>query len=141
MPNLHPLLVHFPIALLTLSFLFDAVSAVTRKPQFERSGWWTLLSGSIGLGLTITSGLFAEGTVTIGEEAREHFDTHEEIAFVVATVYVVLLLWRIANKSLLPVRRRGVYLFLSLVGCVLIWLGAWYGGELVYRFGVGVHLK
>lgn len=141
MPNLHPLLVHLPIALLTCSFLFDLVGVLSKKNDLKRVGWWTMICGILGLASTIMSGLQAEKTVLIHPPAVEHFQTHQEVAFSVAGVYAILFLWRIANRGELPQNRDWVFLAIALVGVVGIWVGAWYGGEMVYRFGVGVYAK
>lgn len=138
MPNIHPLLVHFPIALLTFSCGLDVLGMVTRRLHYERAAWWTLLGGFVGLGLTITTGILAETTVTIHETARAHFEAHEQLAFGVAAIYCILVLWRIAHRSYLPRNQHAWYLALSLVGVCLLWLTAWFGGELVFTFGVGV---
>ena len=139
MSNLHPVLVHFPIVLLTCSLLFDLIGHLLNKSQFERSAWWTQLLGTAGLVATVTTGLLAENSVVIVEAAREHFETHEQIAFVIAGIYAVLFLWRIGSRTKLPLRREWIYLTLSVLAVTLIWVGAWYGGELVYTFGVGVN--
>lgn len=138
MPNLHPLVVHIPIALLTFSALFDLLALLARRQEFERTGWWTLLAGFIGLAATITTGLLAETTVTIADAAVEFFETHEQLAFAVAALYCLLLLWRIANRSFLPKRRPWLFVGLSLLGMLLVWATGWFGGEMVFRFGVGV---
>lgn len=138
MPNIHTLLVHLPIALLTISCLFDILGLVTKRQELERAAWWTLLTGTIGLAATVASGLLAERTVTIVHSATEHFETHKQIAFVVAGLYSLLFLWRVAGKTRLPKQRAWLFVALSLLGVIGIWTGASYGGELVYRFGVGV---
>lgn len=138
MSNIHPLLVHIPIALLSMSFLFDCLSLLLKRQEFERTAWWTMLVGTIGLAASVVSGLLAEQSVTIQELAREHFETHQQIAFVIAGLYSVLLLWRIGCKTELPKQKEWFFVGISLFGVVLLWIGAWYGGELVFRFGVGV---
>jgi uncharacterized membrane protein len=138
MPNLHPVLVHFPIALLTASVAFDLCGIVLRRQELERSGWWTLVIGCAGLVLTVVSGLLAKESVTITQQAQGHFDVHQQLAFAVAGVYALLLLWRIASRTRLPLGREWLFITLSLAGSLLLWLGAWHGGEMVYRFGVGV---
>jgi uncharacterized membrane protein len=138
MPNLHPFLVHFPIALLSVSFLFDVLSMITSRDELERTAWWTLLTGTLGLAAAVITGLIAENTVTIYESAREHFETHEQVAFSAAALYAFLIFWRIANRTRLPKRKSIYYVGLSLLGIALIWVAAWYGGEMVYRFRVGV---
>ncbi len=138
MPNLHPLFVHLPIALLTASWVFDLLGAAMKKQELERTAWWTLVAGSIGLVGTLVTGLAAEGGVTITESARDAFETHEQLAFAVAAIYCTLLLWRFACKTRLPSRRTRLYQVLTFLGVTLVWATAWYGGELVFRFGIGV---
>jgi uncharacterized membrane protein len=140
MPNIHPLFVHFPIALLTMSFIFDAIGLATKRLELLRTGWWTLAAGTIGLLATVMSGLLAEQSVVISAAAREHIETHEQIAFFVTGLYATLFLWRVAHRTHLPSKREWLFVFGSLIGVVAIWIGAWYGGELVFRFGVGVQL-
>lgn len=138
MPNVHPLVVHFPIALLTVSFLFDLVGLFARQSSFERVGWWTLVCGMAGLVLAVISGVLAEKSVVIPLEAASTFATHEQIAFLASSLYALLGLWRVGTRTLIPERRRWVYVGLSCLGMLLIWIGAWHGGELVYSYGVGV---
>ncbi len=140
MPNVHPLVVHFPIALLTVSFIFDLAGIFLRHQVMERAGWWTLASGVAGLLVAVVSGLQAEHSVVIPPEAKSVFETHEEVAFIVSSLYAALLLWRIATRTRVPLDRQWIYLGLSFIGMLLIWVGAWHGGELVYTYGVGVKL-
>ena len=138
MPNIHPMLVHLPIAILSIAYLLDQLSTIFKKEELERAGWWTQLAGTVALVATIVSGLLAEAAVVIPEVAQEHLKTHEQLAFVAAGTFGVLLLWRISCRTKLPPRYKAVYLGLYAVGVLVIWMGAWYGGEMVYRYGVGV---
>jgi uncharacterized membrane protein len=138
MPNIHPFLTHFPIALLTVGIIFDTMSILFKHDRLEFVGRWSQLLGTISLAATVISGLLAKGELTIQLNAQEFFEAHQQIAFVATALASALLFWRISNRLLLPSRYTRTYLLLSLATVVLIWVGAWYGGELVYRFGVGV---
>ena len=138
MPNLHPLLVHFPIALLTFGFVFDMFGLVSKRNELSRVGWWIQVAGTLGLLTAVVTGLLARETVVIPVAAYDTFENHEQIAFIVTAVFAALLLWRIASRTHLPQRYKILFLVLFLFGLVLMWLGAWFGGEMVYRFGVGV---
>jgi len=137
MPNIHPFLTHFPIALLTIGIVFDTMSILLKQDRLEFVGRWSQLVGTIALAPTVISGLVARGGVTIQASGQECFESHQQIAFVVTALASSLLLWRVSNRLVLPSKYRRTYLFLSLATVVLIWIGAWYGGELVYRFGAG----
>ncbi len=121
-----------------MSLLFDAIGLATKRVEFSRTGWWTFAGGTIGLLATVMSGLLAEQSVVISPAARGHFETHEQIAFVVAGLYTLLFLWRVANRTHLPPKREWLFVLVSLIGVAAIWIGAWYGGEMVFRFGVGL---
>ena len=138
MPNIHPVLTHFPIVLLTLSLLFDGLGALLRRADLERIGSWAQLLGIAALAVTIGTGLAARNGQTIGAEAVDVIQMHQEIAFAVVAIASLLLLWRIAGRLRLPDKHRSIYLLLSLAMVTLLWVGAWYGGKLVYEFGIGV---
>jgi uncharacterized membrane protein len=138
MSNIHPFLTHFPIALLTVGVVFDTMSVLLKHDRLEFVGRWSQLLGTISLAATVASGLIAKGQLTIQLNAQEFFGTHQQIAFVATALASSLLLWRISNRLLLPSNYRRTYLLLSSATVALIWIGAWYGGELVYRFGVGI---
>ncbi len=107
MPDLHPFFAHFPAALLTVSLLFEAFAYFMKKEDLERAGWWTQLAGTVGLALTILSGLRTGSLQSFDGPAKETFDAHAQMAFVVGGLFAVLLLWRAGRKSWFP-RTTGV---------------------------------
>jgi uncharacterized membrane protein len=139
MTNFHPLFVHFPIALLSISWIFDLLGTILRKEELTRAGWWTQLSGTIALLAALATGLGAKASVSVPAAGAGHLARHEQVAFVAAALFLVHLYLRIRLQRTPGRRMTPALLVLSLVGLLLIWLGAWLGGELVYRFGVGVH--
>ena len=141
MPNLHPLMVHFPIALLTVSVALDLVSVLRKKEELARSGWWMMLIGVCWLVASVISGLLAKESVVLVGRAQEVFEVHQQLAFLVAVMFGTLILWRLGTRTALPVRLQSLYIGLSLLALVLMWAGALYGGRMVYEFGVGVSLQ
>lgn len=138
MPNPHPLIVHFPIALLTVSFLFDLAGIALKKEHLHRTAWWMLVCGIIGLAGAVTSGILAGQSVAIPAGATGHFEIHEGMAFVAAALSAIVFFWRVSHRTAFPENRRAVYLLLTLAALTAVWIGAWYGGELVYTAGVGI---
>ncbi len=138
MPNIHPVLVHFPIALLSLSFLCEGAALLWNREDLSSVGWWTQLTGSIGLAAAAVSGMLAGDSAGIPPAANPYLGTHKQIAFAAASAFAVLFFWRIASGTRRPPGRDGLFLLLFAAGIVALWAGAWYGGEMVYRFGAGV---
>ncbi len=136
MTSVHPFLVHFPIALLTVAAALELVASVSGKEEYSRAGWWNQLAGSIGLAAAVLSGMSAEKATRIGADAAGIFETHQQVAFAVSALFALLLLWRIGARTRIPPNQRLLYLTLFVAGVILLLTGAWYGGELVFRFGV-----
>jgi uncharacterized membrane protein len=137
-PNSHPFIVHFPIALLLVALLLEVIALLWRNPEFSRAGWWNQIAGTLGLALAVASGLLGRTTVRIAEDARELFERHEQIAFAATALFAVLLFWRIASRGQIPLRPPWLFLLCFAAGVALLLTGAFYGGEIVYRYGVGV---
>ena len=137
MPNLHPLCTHFPIALFTVSFLFDLLGIVLKREMLSRAGWLTLATGTLGLLGTLATGLLAKGSIVLSSTASDAFESHQQFAFLVAGIAAVCLFWRVSTRTQVP-ERKFLYLVLLAILVVVTWVAAWYGGELVYRYGAGV---
>jgi uncharacterized membrane protein len=140
MPNLHPFLTHFPIALLSLSIVCECAALLLKRDEFSRVGWWTQLAGTIGLAAAAGTGMLAGQSVEIPPAAKPYLETHQELAFVAATAFSILLFWRIASRTKRPPGHDILFLVIFTAGVLAIWAGAWYGGEMVYRFGAGVQV-
>ncbi len=138
MPNIHPFLVHFPVGLLTTALVFDLLGVFLRREELTRVGWWAQLAGTIGIAAAVLSGLTAKGEAVISTLASETFNTHQQLAFLTAAAFTALLLWRVGSRTRIDPARQRLYLILFTGALACLWTGAWYGGELVYRFGIGV---
>ena len=142
LPNVHPLLVHFPIALLTLAVLLDVVAAGLRGIQWLRPTVALFyVMGTLGAIATYFSGRVAADSVLPPPEATPVLTEHADLALYVVLLFGLLTLARVAVIWRLSTFRLIVDVPLILVGFIGLGLlveTADHGGELVYRFGVGV---
>lgn len=137
MVNVHPLAVHFPIALLTCFFVLDLAAAFARKGDNLRiAASWLLYLGTLGACAAVATGLWAEATVPHSEEVHRIIENHEKIGFAVLSISIVLSVWRLANRGSFSPVGRFVHLILALVMVAVMALGADLGGLMVYRYGV-----
>ena len=138
MPPLHPILVHFPIGIILLSFIVELIARVTKRGEISRLAWWTQLAGGIALAGALGSGLISVRSLAIAESARAVFDTHQQLAFLTAACMAILLLWRFSRRGVLPSDAPAAYLLLYAFCVLALLTTGWFGGELVYGHGVGV---
>ncbi|MBI2956608.1 MAG: DUF2231 domain-containing protein [Acidobacteria bacterium] len=138
LPNLHPVFIHFPLALLPLALVFQLWAVVSRRDDVARLALWLLCIGALAALAAAGSGLIAEGTVEHAGEAHEALELHEKLMLTATGLSVAL-----AIVALLLQRRprRATQLFVLvglLVICGTLAVGADRGGLMVYHHGVGV---
>lgn len=139
MPSLHPFLVHFPVALLTVGWLADLFAYTRGRKEGSVAGWWNSVAGTAGVLASVASGLMAKraaGTLTVNPAAA--LSDHEQLAFATAVAFLLLTAWRFSCKRQLPPDSARLFLVLTGAAVVLLWITAHIGGTLVHEFGVGV---
>ncbi len=140
-PNWHPILVHFTIALLAIATVLFGVSALWRgrrwSPGIEAAANWNLWLGVAVTALTIAAGLQAAETVAHDEAAHLAMENHKFWALGTAALFVLLALW-----NGLRVRRAAPvgFAFVALLAVAAVGLTGTglRGADLVFRHGVGV---
>ncbi|MEX1019063.1 MAG: DUF2231 domain-containing protein [Litorilinea sp.] len=160
-PDFHPSIVHFPIALLTLGSL-AALAYLYWQPTatLRTLTWIPLFLGWVGALLAIFSGLLAQSELPPNAPYRAILNLHTYGGFGVAILYAIPLYrrWLHGKHPRIPPRKRpgknaekprqrdlldepAARWWLSglfVLGLVLILLTGAYGGQLVYDWGVNV---
>ncbi|MCK4492881.1 MAG: DUF2231 domain-containing protein [Methylococcales bacterium] len=138
MSNIHPLVVHFPIALLLSFFLVDFIGSILKKQNWRTVASGLLYLGTISIALAIMAGLLAARSVTHDETIHAIIEQHEMFGFGALFLACVLSGWRLLAKGIIVGEVNILYVLLSAVLSVLIILGADLGGLMVYKHGVSV---
>ncbi len=138
MENIHPLLVHFPIAFLSAFFILDLVGTLVRKQHWRDVASWLLYLGTVAAAFAVTAGLIAASTVAHSEEVHAIMERHEHLGISVLSLAALLSLWRMKTKGVIQSGANSFFLVLAGLLCVLMALGADLGGLMVYRYGVSV---
>jgi len=132
-PLLHPILVHFPIALLFASVALDLPGYLLRRPGLTRAGFYALVLGTLGAGVAALA-----GPDHVPPEAAGLLASHEAFALVTVVLAVALVAVRfVATDGLRGLWALG-YLACALVLLAAVGLTGYYGGEMTYHQGVGV---
>jgi len=138
MPPLHPAFVHFPIALVVVSFLADLLGRLFNKPSLRWTGLWALIAALLFGSITAATGYW--DWVRLGGvlgETNRYVDFHFDVGLVLVGAVIVLTIWRIIYSR--RDRQPGVlYLIAMLLATGLVLFQGWYGGEMVYSQGAGV---
>ena len=137
MESLHPLIVHFPIALLLTATALELASLACRRPGWHRIALWNLALGTLGAAAAVASGLYAERVARHSFEIWEVMERHERLGISTLILALMAVAWRLKQHDQLSPRARltTTLLNLAMTG-TLVW-GAYLGGRLVYELGVG----
>jgi uncharacterized membrane protein len=136
--NVHPMVVHFPIALLTSFLVLEACGVAFRNKNLRLVASWMLYLGALGAIAAAIAGLVAEGMVPHGEEVHDIMERHELFGLTVAGLSIILAIWRAAAWTRFSAMAQGLHLFLASIVAICLFFGADLGGLMVYRYGVGV---
>jgi uncharacterized membrane protein len=135
--NVHPLLVHFPLAFLPGAVLSYALAWVSRREYWAWAGLWMLALGTLGAAAAAASGLYSADGVMIARSVRANLlQHHKQLMLAVLALSAALLLWAAATRPW-PARARAVFLGLLAAMMAGLILGADYGGRMVYDYNAG----
>lgn len=141
--HIHPMIVHFPIALIIVGFLADLIGTIWKKEFFSKVGFYLLILGTLGVVAAYFSGNLAGGGITEAGPLKEALETHEEAALLslwlmagVAVLRIALVIFKKYSGSL-----QWVAVLLFFLGVLSIARTGFYGGELVFKHAAGVQFN
>jgi len=138
MPNIHPLIVHFPIALIIVIFILDFLGALVRnKSLFSAANILTIFAAAAAV-VAVISGLMAEESVWHPDQAHELLELHETIGLAVLGLTLILLIFRPVVKKKKSRSLGWIAVLISLAAAILVGYEGYLGGEIVYKHGAGV---
>jgi uncharacterized membrane protein len=140
-PSWHPLIVHFPIALVLCAAGAFFAARLVRQERLAATlatlGTWNLCLGAAGVVCAFASGLAATIDLQLGEEARHALSLHVTWAATASFFVLLLAVWRAAG-SRQEARPSGLFLAVLIVASAALIATAYRGGLNVYHFGIGV---
>lgn len=139
-PNIHPMLVHFPIALFIMAVFLDLVYLLWKKDWLHSSTIALYILSAFASMVTYLSGRQAVDSVSLPLKAELTASYHADWAmytllyFGTYAAVRAFLFWKKLDGN----RLVAIILFLAgLTGCALLAKTADLGGKLVYKYGVG----
>jgi uncharacterized membrane protein len=141
-PNVHPLIIHFPIVLVLLAVPMDVVHLVSPRTRVMSNVAVTLyVLGALSAVSAYVSGRIAAGAVFTPGMAHSMVESHERWATLTAAWLVGLAVVRLGAR----IARRGegnaarvLFVALGIAAAILIQQTAERGARLVFEQGVGV---
>ncbi len=135
-PNVHPMLVHFPLALLPVALAVALLTLWRRHAFLDQMAQSLVYVGTLGAIVALATGYLA--TWSMGHEAPGHDLIHIHRNWMVATTILAVAL---SGFLFFTSRRPRTFTAAGIIGlaCVVVTLilGADRGALLVFGYGVG----
>lgn len=132
---LHPALVHFPLALWLVAILWDVVGWWRADALWWQMAYWCLALGLVASLPAMLTGLLDYLALKPDEPGLNAATAHMMLMMSAATAFGASWIVRLqAGAAAAP---SMLAFALALVGAALVAVGGWWGGTLVYRYGIG----
>ena len=130
--HFHPLIVIFPIALITIGFIFDFIAMLSEKETgLSKIGYWLKIIGMATAILAFGTGFFFTsprvGEAGLVRDKHELFATFTLISIIIATLFNIVMKYQHKEKTWL----KYVSLILFFMAFILVCITGYLGGSLV----------
>jgi len=132
----HAMFIHFPVAFYVGALALDVLSRLGRFPSAPLAATWLLIGAFAGTALAVPTGLLDWLGMVPGSRKRRWATRHMLAQLVAAAVFVIDAALRWSGRA--RARASLAWIGLEAVGVVVLLVGQWLGGVLVYRLGMRV---
>ncbi len=137
--HLHPMVVHFPIAIIMVGFLADIASLLFRKEKcLSTMGFYLEVLGMLAAIVAFGSGYFftspMDGEAGALRDRHELFATFTLVTIIIATFFRILLVYLKKENTQLKYVAMGIF-FLSFI---FVSITGYLGGILVLEYLIGI---
>jgi uncharacterized membrane protein len=138
MPNLHPLIIHFPIALTIVILACDSIGFFLKRKAFFEVGTILSVFALAGALAAVISGLVAEDSAWKTAQVREILEDHEAAAYIFLGFMALYTAFRIVFRHKITEKLGWLSLILALWGAAIVARVGYLGGEMVFTYGTAV---
>ena len=139
-PNVHPLIIHFPIAVLSIAVLFDFIFQIWDRSWLSINCLSIYILGTVSALAAFLTGQYAADNVNMPMQAELTVSNHSDMAkytllfFSLYSIIRAIYWWKLKPNPIFKVS----FFILALLGLFLLFQTADLGGKLVYKYGVGI---
>lgn len=134
--HFHPMIVHFPVALITVGFIAEVSSLLFKSEKcLSKTGFYLMILGALSAIAAWTTGQLFTSEPTQGEIVRV-FENHENAAMVTMIIMVIGSLFRIwlIIKKKEETKLKWIAFGFYLLAFAAVTYTGFMGGTMVYDF-------
>jgi len=134
--TIHPIVVHFVIAMVLFAFLCDIIGYFTRNFRLYEVSWWNMFFATISIFVAIIFGQYEAGLAQPYEAVQPVLNLHTLIGWSLSGIIATLTGWRYVIRSNNAEKLPIPYLGLGFVLVAIVGFQVYLGDELVWVYGL-----
>jgi uncharacterized membrane protein len=135
---IHPIIVHFVIAMVFFAFFCDVVGYLTRNHHLFEVGFWNMFVASAAIFLAVIVGQFEAGLANAYDAAQPVLNQHTLTGWSLAAIVVAITGWRFVIRNRDPLKIPPAYLGVATFLSCLVFFQIYLGTKLVWVYGLHV---
>ena len=133
---IHPIVVHFVIAMALISVVFDMIGVISGKKNLFEVSFWNLIVATVAIFVAIIFGQVEAGLANPYGASRDILNIHSTIGWSLAGVLALLTGWRYVARQKDPANLPRGFLALDVVLAGLVITQVYLGDKLVWVYGL-----
>lgn len=133
---IHPIVVHFVIAMALITVVFDLIGVLTRRHNLFEVSFWNLVVATVAIFVAIIFGQIEAGLATPYGASRDILNYHSTLGWSLAGVLGLLTGWRYVVRQKDPTVLPSGFLFIDSILAVLVFCQVYLGDKLVWVYGL-----
>ncbi|OZH52144.1 membrane protein [Hydrocoleum sp. CS-953] len=134
--TIHPIVVHFVIAMVLFAFLCDIIGYFTRNFRLYEVSWWNMFFATISIFIAIIFGQYEAGLAQPYEAVQPVLNLHTLIGWSLSGIIAAITGWRYVIRSNNTEKLPIPYLGLGLVLVGIVFFQVYLGDKLVWVYGL-----
>lgn len=135
---IHPIIVHFIIAMVFFSFVCDVIGYLTHRHRLFEVSFWNLVIAAISIFLAVIFGQFEAGLAQPYAAAQPTLSLHTITGWALAAFLVAITAWRFVMRRRSPLRISPFYLGATAFLSCLVFFQMILGTQLVWVYGLHI---
>ena len=133
---IHPIVVHFVIAMALITVVFDLIGVLTRRRNLYEVSFWNLLVATVAIFVAIIFGQIEAGLATPYGASRDILNYHSTLGWSLAAILSLLTGWRYVARQKDPTVLPRGFLIIDAVLAALVFCQVYLGDKLVWVYGL-----
>ncbi|MEM8808550.1 MAG: DUF2231 domain-containing protein [Cyanobacteria bacterium P01_G01_bin.38] len=134
--TMHPIVVHFVIAMVLFAVLCDTIGYLTRNTRLFEVSWWNLCFATVSIFIAVIFGQVEAGLAEPYTAAQSTLNLHTLIGWGLSGILAAITGWRYIIRTRDPQALPTPFLGIGILLVVLVFFQVYLGDLLVWVYGL-----